>query len=343
MIITLIIYAMIVFWGARFNPKGTSDYLAINNTNAVKGIFILMVFMSHFRSYIGSYGMFGEVYGNFFRFFDQSMVALFLFYSGYGIMESYKKKGDTYISQMPLKRILATLFRFDCAILLFIAANVICRYKMEPQSILLAFTGWEAVGNSNWYIFVILVLYVVSFLAFKLLKGKKDIWPVLLTAALTAALVVVAHYTHVKPIHWYDTALIFPLGMLWSLYGNVAAKIFNRNIFVWSAWILALGVAYLEIKGYSTLFTMAAYIIFTMAFVVITMRITFGNKVLSWCGRYLFEIYILQRLPMMVLGRYGAAQLNPLIYFSACVAATVALAVGFKYITDKMWNKMIGK
>ena len=39
----------------------------------------------------------------------QLVVVMFLFYSGYGIGESYKKKGVNYVQQMPVHRILTTL------------------------------------------------------------------------------------------------------------------------------------------------------------------------------------------------------------------------------------------
>lgn len=43
---------------------------------------------------------------------------VFLFYSGYGIMESIKNKGEKYISTVPKKRILNVLVNFDIAVLI---------------------------------------------------------------------------------------------------------------------------------------------------------------------------------------------------------------------------------
>lgn len=39
----------------------------------------------------------------------QLIVVMFLFYSGYGVMESVRSKGTAYIKSIPFKRVLSTL------------------------------------------------------------------------------------------------------------------------------------------------------------------------------------------------------------------------------------------
>ena len=82
-------------------------------------------------------------------------------------------------------------------------------------------------------------------------------------------------------------------------------------------------------------------IVFSVMIIVLTMHFSVGNKVLEWCGRNLFELYILQRIPMIVLKAVGIANLNIYLYFVCCVILTVLLVKPFKYVTDKMWLKIV--
>ena len=41
--------------------------------------------------------------------------------------------------------------------------------------ILLSLIGWKSIGNSNWYMFDILLLYVLTYVAFKVTK-KQDVY-----------------------------------------------------------------------------------------------------------------------------------------------------------------------
>ena len=60
------------------------------------------------------------------------------------------------------------LFRFDVAVLMFLVMNTLLGAHYAPRRILLSLVGWKALGNSNWYIFDILALYVLMFAAFSI-------------------------------------------------------------------------------------------------------------------------------------------------------------------------------
>ena len=145
------------------------DFLSIPQCNVVKGFFIILVFISHINQYILKAGYSVSSFGDILYFkitggIGQLMVVMFLFFSGYGIMESYKKKGAYYVTSMPKKRILTTLLNFDVAVLFYIALNVLLGKSMTVSQVFLSFIAWDSVGNSNWYIFVILVCYTLSYL-----------------------------------------------------------------------------------------------------------------------------------------------------------------------------------
>ena len=56
MIVFLAVFAVICLIGMQIKPKGTdkfiTDYMSVDKTMSIKGIFIIIVFFAHFNSYV---------------------------------------------------------------------------------------------------------------------------------------------------------------------------------------------------------------------------------------------------------------------------------------------------
>ena len=118
MIIYILIIAGLILHHASFRMSGISQYyISKDGTDAVRGIFILLIMASHFTQYITAYPLPADVFYMRLRtFLGQFVVCMFLFYSGYGVTLSFAEKGDVYRKQFPRKRILRTLLIFDLAV-----------------------------------------------------------------------------------------------------------------------------------------------------------------------------------------------------------------------------------
>lgn len=130
-------------------------------TSAINGYFISIVFLSHLRKYIDT-AAFTQLDQGFLAvigYLGQLVVTTFLFYSGYGIMESITYKGEAYVRQLPKRRILPFLMDVWLALLLFLATRILLGKRLPSLiTLLFAMVGWKSIGNSNWYIFAILCL-----------------------------------------------------------------------------------------------------------------------------------------------------------------------------------------
>ena len=314
----------------RFNQ----DYLSFDSTNAIKGIFILFVFISHFNGSAHSSGAAFTSLAD--RSFDavqhlvgQWIVALFLFYSGYGIVESIRKKGETYVNRMPRHRMLTVLLNFDVAVLVFVLVGYLLGYDFGWQKIVLALVGWESVGNSHWYIFVIMICYLLAYLAFKLTKCEMERGLKLCLLFVVAAMV--ALYL-VKDYWWYNTMLCFPFGMAYSHYRKKLESFFFRHF---KAVILLALAGY--VVGYVlTKMNPLFYNISALAVVVLvvtgSMKVSVCNRPLVWLGSHLFPIYIYQRIPMLIFCESGLLVDFPLFPLCMlCLAITLLIAYGYKY------------
>ena len=346
MIIFLAVFAVICLIGMQIKPKDTdkfiTDYMSVDKTMSIKGIFIIIVFFSHFNSYVTYTAPMDVIYLEYFKKIGQCMVTLFMFYSGYGVMESVKKKDIRYVHKMPVTRILGTLFRFDIAILFFVIVNLVFGMQFNAKQFILSLIGWDSLGNSNWYIFAILIAYALTYIAFEIFRNKGRYYPaaVFVTAGCMTYVFILAYFK-LKPVHWYDTIICYACGIWYSLLRDKIEKIINCNIFVYLVVLLATGAgaAYFGMnRSASFVHTELCMLFFTAFIVVLSMHVSFHNKMLRWCGQHLFGIYILQRIPMVVFRKLGLADFNIYLYFLFCLAVTIPFAWVFEKYTGKLWS-----
>ncbi|MCD7873291.1 MAG: hypothetical protein LUG21_08450, partial [Clostridiales bacterium] len=146
--------------------KYNENYISVKSTESVKGIFIILVFLSHISNmFINNPNYTSDLINKPYIIIQshlgQSIVVLFLIYSGFGVTEAIKSRGISYIKTFPKKRIFKTWYHFAAAVIIYLLLNIALNgvSKFSISKILLSLTGWESLGNSNWYIFAVLCLY----------------------------------------------------------------------------------------------------------------------------------------------------------------------------------------
>lgn len=76
---------------AKTNEFNT-EYSNIEQTNIIKGIFVILVLLGHGNSYLNVQGVLDMPYKSFQSHLGQMVVSMFLFYSGFGMIKSIMKK-----------------------------------------------------------------------------------------------------------------------------------------------------------------------------------------------------------------------------------------------------------
>ena len=319
-----------------------SDYMSLEKTTSIKGIFTFTIIISHVvnilflqldsSSFLNSlYTLInGHVIG-------QSMVVAFLFYSGYGIMLSIKKKGNKYVNSIPANRMAKVVLHFDSAVLLYLVLQTLLGKKFSIYTILASLVGWENLGNADWYIFDIACLYFVTFIVFKVFGNAKNQYvPVAMTFLLTCCLGAVLWFVG-KDEWWYDTIIIYPLGMLYCIVQDKVEAFFKKKpVFYW----LILGVCCVlfvfSVRKTEYFFILEIkHILFMTVILLITMKVQIHNGILQFLGKHLFSIYILQQIPMIVLKQFGLTA-YPVVFLVASVGITLLLCVPFDYLMERL-------
>lgn len=332
MIYFYLVFIVVALIGIRFR-KFNEEYLSREATTAIKGIFVVMVFFSHFAGYVDLTGNQADIM---FRWINsavgQLMVVMFLFYSGYGMIFQVLRSRQSYLRSFLRRRFLPLWIQFSVCVAIYILLDCITGriHEYSVVEILLAFTGWTSVGNSNWFIFVYFALYLLFYVVFRF-SQRNDLKCSLIVFSLGAVLITAVLY-FCKESWWWNTLLALPLGMWFGYYKSDIERFIRtpKNYYLIAIplflvfaimWFLrhrhGLGAAHIV---YS--------LVFAMLFVMITVKVKLGNRVLTFFGNHIFSIYILQRIPMRILqGRFD----NTYVYFSVCFVITLLISVLFDY------------
>lgn len=346
MSIILLLLVFIIFSNASFvsNTQLQENYLDKKQTTTINGIFVFLVFMSHAKQYFNLDGPYNDTYKILSSFLNQAIVVTFLFYSGYGIMESIKRKGPHYVNTFPIKAI-KLLLQFDIAVLLFLTTHWLLGNQPPLKNIVLALTTWGSIGNSNWYITAILIFYILVFISFKISKNN---WISLILLTILTISVVYFFMKIDRPAYTYNTMICFVFGIGYSLIHEKIEKLLNNNMSFLITLFVTLSIAvytrpeiYNDINYYSI--WMISFMIFILLF---SMKVKLDSPILYYFGTQVFSIYILQRIPMMIFSHYGLTK-NYLSFFALSFVSTLILAALFdKYITptiDKAVTGIVGK
>lgn len=230
------------------------------------------------------------------------MVVVFLMYSGYGVWLAIKNK-DGYIKTIPTKRAFKVWLHFAIAVTVFYIVGLCLGKGYSLKTLLLSYIGLSGVGNSAWFIIDIIILYLLTFAAFAVCGRKHMLLGTIVTTVLS-------------------------FGALLAL----------RK---WLLCTLALGAAFggfrylIYSQANRLIFFIPASFAFGLLIIFLSMRISLNNAVLRWFGKRVFGVYILQRIPMIVLSHFGAES-KPVLFTAACIAITIVLAEIFERLMGKL-------
>ena len=119
----VIILLLICRWGLTIRVFQT-DYMSIEKTTSTKGIFTFLILVSHAMGNCTS-AQSNDIGIRILAFLGQMVVVIFLFYSGFGIIEQYGRRGGSYLITFPQKCIQKLLLHFDLVVLLFLIVQLL--------------------------------------------------------------------------------------------------------------------------------------------------------------------------------------------------------------------------
>lgn len=323
------------------------DYMDLENTSSIKGIFVWMIVFSHNRGYYPK--NFKYFYFKILTCTGQKMVSLFLFYSGFGIIELIKKKGLLYVKSLP-KKATILFIKYQLILLIFLINNIILGIKMNIKIYLLSIIFIKNLGNSNWFAFTIIHLYYYSFLSFIIIKNKSYIFISLIIMSIICYFHIFITYNYIYPkgLNTIDNILTFLIGMFYSLLkNNIDTFVMKNDILYFENVSLFLFIIYYFSRNKNhLLFRSLTNSFFSLIFVIISMKIRFNNEFLKLLNTHSYSIYLLQRIIMIIVYKRQLFKKNECIRFPFIFSCTLLISILFDRYTgfvNIIFNKNICK
>lgn len=314
-----------------------ATYMSPEQTTSVKGIFVAIILLSHMQPYMSPQLLWDDIALRILREIGQLMVTVFFFYSGYGVLSSAGKK-ENYGKTFFRNRLCKTWLHFAIAVCCYLMLPLILGNRYGLWEYLLSFTGWTSLGNSNWFVFVMLALYAITWGGLLLTQKLPKKTAVFALAAVVTALsyglwklLPMAG----KPAYWYNTLFCYAAGM-WFFLGK---PLFDKLIGKWylriGVWVACLAVFYVlyKIPGVKAYSLYAC--VFCLLVVLVTTNVRMDNPILRWLGKNTFTIYIFQRIPMLIFASLGWTQYN-ILFMIATIAVAMVLAEAFSRIYNRL-------
>lgn len=312
----------------------TDDSLKCLNktqTSSINGVAIVLIIIRHFFQYI-SPGKYDGIMCRIDNHLGQLIVVSFLFFSGYAFVKQYQKS-DKYLEKMP-RKIISLYLIFVITVMSFAVIGFVLGEKYRVVEYLLALIGMYSVGNSTWYVVAILMLWGGSYMSYRQRIVSPFIIMFLWVGIYTAVMYLF------KSDVFYNTVIAYLCGMIYCSYEMKLQPIINKYyaiIFGGATLAILMGSFYKPNIVIYELWVVA----FCIFLLLISMKVQFNNKALDLLNKYSLELYLIQRIPMIVLkGKID----NNLVYFCTCCLIMGGIAFVWKklfLLIDRCVTKII--
>ena len=301
-------------------------------TNAVKGIAAVAVLLHH--CYQRTYFVAQPLIGKALELLGYLAVAVFFFLSGYGLMASYARKREAYITLFPRKRLLP----FYGTYLLFVAITLIENYligvPLDWPTVITSFLLGGTIVTYGWYLQTVLLFYILFYLIFR--YGKREQQKVLTLAMCVLLYVLVSHACRAASAT-YISALAFVAGILWGGFPACCAAVMQKRRLALGVcgliFLLLLAISLLSENRhlrYIPRALSAPFFALSMAMMLSLIHEKRGsvlvNRATAWLGKYSLEIYVAQGLFFQLLRSNLLYVHNAYLYMGAVIVCTMLSA-----------------
>lgn len=331
--IVLLVLMCCVLYKIQTYPNFNPDFFNIRNTNALRGIWSVIVIMVHIPVQYGN--MLQDMVGS----FAYIGVTFFFMFSGFGLSLELMRTGtiDKGFWRKRLPKLLIPL----------LLLNIVSE-----------FMSWIVYGDkitifsiariSKWVRWL-LVCYLIFWLAHKLCHNKK--WCNTIVALSIIGYSVGRYYLkHIGIV----TATIWPTEIYGFLWGILLASIFSRiqnieniNWFRNSALVcvaaLFLGLMYLKFKTIIFWGDYLLKIVLGIAIVgfilLLNMRVSIGNKALDFLGNISYELYLSHSFVISLI-KYGMPNVRSGMFILITLTGSIVLSAFLHSISAFILKKI---
>lgn len=364
----LFIFLLLFILCYRFRFSGPEhfqeDHFSKYYELPIRGFFTIVIVFHHLSQYLlhpGPFVLFREV--------GILCVAVFFFYSGYGLMKNVMTNPD-YFKYFFLRRYTKIFVPFFLCNIIYLTAYTILGKRYGLKLSLEYLLGLRLINSQAWYIIVIALFYLIFFIAFRVVKIR---WLGLLI--MTAFQIIFPTYCMMKGpgIYWFQGEWWFSSSSLF-LIGLLMARFEKQIMCITRKWyylllpVSAIGFLYFFPESVQVLdqieplllnehifvkemignwicflWQTMAVISFNITLFLLTLKLRFSNRILEFLGVRSFELYLIHGLFLEILRGDLIYIKSDFVYVlvsvTLSIAASAILYFPFKYISGKFQKR----
>ena len=330
-------------------------FMSLDQTRLIQAFACIGIILHHVTQQITSYGTYNKGPVTLLNYTGFLFTALFFFFSGFGLVTSLMTKPD-YLDSFLYKRLPSVLIPFWVinALGVLLQTFVYGVHTTLSQALCQVF-GITLINSNGWFIVEIVIFYLLFYVLMRLIRNR-DVALILLSLAVIAFIVYCFHQGHDpqgRQIHWfrgewwYNSTIAFLPGLWFARFKDKLTCFLNRfyvlllPLFaVLTIVMLQLSIDYVKRGGYyqteltlypsapplalRTLITQsAACIAFVILVVLLQMRISLGNRALSFIGGISRELFLIHGY--FVNRIFGSIKMNDFLRYAVVLSCSIAL------------------
>ncbi|MEE1219267.1 MAG: acyltransferase family protein [Ruminococcus sp.] len=314
----LLLFVLIFYKSKVYFKNPNVNYLSKENANSVKAICALGVVLHHITNEVVCGALFSP-----FQIIGFMMVAIFFFYSGYGLIFSLKNNPD-YIKTFLSKRMVNIMIPYFLALVLYYIFYLICGQGLNFAGLFTQFLGKDPIIRYSWFIIVLIYLYITFWVSFKVFKNKTISYFIFYT------LVSFWSIGFFLP-HWSPSIVAFLLGALFANFKSFFDKLLLKKgwIVIITSLVIFLSLVVLRMNCFGSVKTIISFlvsIVFCVLIISSLTRINIHNRFLSFFGKISFEIYLYHGLMILIFNKLEFVKNNAMLYILLTLLFTVIVS-----------------
>ena len=367
---------VLLVYGAKICPRGewNGEYTSLKQMKMLQGATVLCISFHHMAQktcapwHEGRYIVHGM---DFFVPIGFMLCAVFLFCSGYGLYKSLKTKPD-YLEHFVRRRILPLVAAYYLSEIIYTIVRLLMGEKMSALTVVWYLSGLHMANFNTWYIIAIIFFYFVFFLAFRSCKkdGSAIFLVFVVTLLYTYAGAMIDHQENwfMRGEWWYNSILLFPVGLLFAKYESKVTAFFKKGYLLWLI-LSAAGTVYAfrlsvylkdkkwgyygetwgdPLKLWHRLGTCAgewlACLCFVLFIFLLLMKVRFGNRALALLGGVTLEYYLMHGMFVEMFGYNFLDYLKSIVYIRKVppyIVVVLACAVAATFVFHWLWKAVL--
>lgn len=315
-----------------------NEYLSRENTQALKGILSIAVFLCHVVP--ASKIFYGSILSPLFGSLGYLSVSVFFFLSAYGISLQYEKRKEDYLNNFPKNRILSIYFLNAFLVLIYGAYILILDGRVEVLPVLQSFLIGNTIVGNGWYLQVIVLFYLIWYLCTVIVtKKEKRCFAI---AACLLTYVIISGF--LLDATWFECTLSFLLGLIYQKekdkIDNILCRSKKRYCFILILSAMAFAVLFIlanrnffaMFPKFNSIIRIIAKCLSSPMFVIFVCMCLYllkleRFKILQFLGKHSIEIYVLHAIPLDLLYKIPFLAENGYIYILLSLVFSILTAI----------------